>query len=428
MPQFRLIREATRAFNLPCIEQAGFEADDIIATYATQAAAAGGRVTIVSADKDLMQLVSPGIEMFDTLKNKTIGPDEVFEKFGVGPDRVIDVQALAGDSVDNVPGAPGIGIKTAAQLIQEYGDLDTLLERADEIRQPKRREVLHRACRADPRLARRWSRCGATCRSRSRWRRSRCASRTPTRCSAGSSVMEFRALSGRVAAKLGVAAPVIDAEGGGGAGAGGRVGRASRWRCRRSTPPAPSSCATPAALADVGREDSRPRGGGDRRRDHGARRDAGGAGRARALRRAGRGGVPAGRARRRDPAISSSSAVEGQVPLEAALALLKPMLEDPAVLKIGQNIKASVKYFARYGIALAPIDDTMLVSFVLHSGQHGHGLEYLADTYLNHLPIDAEVADRRRPGGAELPAGADRGGAGAASPSMPRWSGGCGRR
>ena len=142
MPQFRLIRDATRAFNLPCIEQSGFEADDIIATYATQAAALGGRVTIVSADKDLMQLVAPGIEMFDTLKNKPIGPDEVFEKFGVGPDRVIDVQALAGDSVDNVPGAPGIGVKTAAQLISEYGDLDTLLERAGEIRQPKRREVL----------------------------------------------------------------------------------------------------------------------------------------------------------------------------------------------------------------------------------------------------------------------------------------------
>jgi DNA polymerase-1 len=142
VPQFGLIRAATRAFNLPCIEMGGFEADDIIATSATDAAAAGGRVTIVSADKDLMQLVGPGIEMFDTLKNRAIGPDEVVEKFGVGPDRVIDVQALAGDSVDNVPGAPGIGIKTAATLIQEYGDLDTLLARAGEIKQPKRREVL----------------------------------------------------------------------------------------------------------------------------------------------------------------------------------------------------------------------------------------------------------------------------------------------
>jgi DNA polymerase-1 len=141
-PQFGLIRDATRAFNLPCIELEGFEADDIIATYAAQAAAAGGRVTIVSADKDLMQLVGPGIEMVDTLKNRTIGPDEVVEKFGVPPEKVIDVQALAGDSVDNVPGAPGIGIKTAALLIGEYGDLDNLLAHAGEIKQPKRRAAL----------------------------------------------------------------------------------------------------------------------------------------------------------------------------------------------------------------------------------------------------------------------------------------------
>ncbi len=141
-PQFGLIREATRAFNLACIETEGFEADDIIATYAVLARDAGGRVTIVSSDKDLMQLVGGGVEMFDIMKNRRIGPEEVEEKFGVGPDRVIDVQALAGDSVDNVPGAPGIGIKTAAQLIGEYGDLDTLLARAEEIKQPKRRETL----------------------------------------------------------------------------------------------------------------------------------------------------------------------------------------------------------------------------------------------------------------------------------------------
>src|SRR5690606_29108543 len=142
VPQFPLIREAVRAFCLPCIELAGFEADDIIASYAEVAKARGGRVTIISADKDLMQLVGGGVEMVDTLKNRRIGPEEVEERFGVGPDRVVDVQALAGDSVDNVPGAPGIGIKTAAQLINEYGDLDTLLARAPEIRQPKRRQTL----------------------------------------------------------------------------------------------------------------------------------------------------------------------------------------------------------------------------------------------------------------------------------------------
>ena len=141
-PQFAFTREATRAFNVPCIEVEGYEADDIIATLASRAKAAGGTVTIISSDKDLMQLVGDGVDMLDPMKNLRIGPDEVVEKFGVRPDRVVDVQALAGDSTDNVPGAPGIGIKTAALLINEYGDLETLLARAGEIRQDKRREAL----------------------------------------------------------------------------------------------------------------------------------------------------------------------------------------------------------------------------------------------------------------------------------------------
>jgi len=141
-PQFPLTREATRAFAIACIETEGYEADDIIATLSCRARDAGGRVTIISSDKDLMQLVGDGVVMFDAMKNKLIDRDEVIEKFGVPPDRVVDVQSLAGDSVDNVPGAPGIGIKTAALLIQEYGDLETLLARAGEIKQPKRRETL----------------------------------------------------------------------------------------------------------------------------------------------------------------------------------------------------------------------------------------------------------------------------------------------
>ncbi|MFN7052511.1 MAG: 5'-3' exonuclease H3TH domain-containing protein, partial [Gemmobacter sp.] len=141
-PQFPLTREATRAFNIACIETEGYEADDIIASMSCKARDAGGRVTIISSDKDLMQLVGDGVVMFDAMKNKTIDRDEVIEKFGVPPERVVDVQSLAGDSVDNVPGAPGIGIKTAALLIQEYGDLETLLARAGEIKQPKRRETL----------------------------------------------------------------------------------------------------------------------------------------------------------------------------------------------------------------------------------------------------------------------------------------------
>src|SRR5204863_4038247 len=142
IPQFGLIREAVRAFDIPCLEQAGFEADDLIATYARQACAAGATVTIVASDKDLMQLVNDCVVMYDTMKDKKIGRAEVIEKFGVPPEKVIEVQALIGDSTDNVPGVPGIGVKTAAALICEYGDLETLLLRAGEIKQEKRREAL----------------------------------------------------------------------------------------------------------------------------------------------------------------------------------------------------------------------------------------------------------------------------------------------
>src|SRR5689334_3709369 len=142
IPQFPLIREAAKAFNVTVCELGGYEADDLIATYARMAVEAGATCTIVSSDKDLMQLIRPGVEMMDPIKKIKLGPEAVMEKFGVTPDKVVDVQALAGDSTDNVPGAPGIGVKTAAQLINEYGDLETLLKRTAEIKQPKRRESL----------------------------------------------------------------------------------------------------------------------------------------------------------------------------------------------------------------------------------------------------------------------------------------------
>jgi DNA polymerase-1 len=142
IPQFPLIREAVRAFDIPCLEQAGFEADDLIATYARLACEAKATATIVSSDKDLMQLVNDCVVMYDTMKDKRIGRAEVIEKFGVGPEKVIEVQALIGDSTDNVPGVPGIGVKTAAQLIGEFGDLETLLARVSEIKQDKRRQTL----------------------------------------------------------------------------------------------------------------------------------------------------------------------------------------------------------------------------------------------------------------------------------------------
>jgi DNA polymerase-1 len=142
IPQFGLIRHATRAFGLPCIEMEGFEADDLIATYSRLACEAGADTTIVSSDKDLMQLVGQTVSMYDPMKDREIRVPEVIEKWGVPPEKMIDLQALTGDSVDNVPGVPGIGPKTAAQLLAEYGDLDTLLARASEIKQNKRREAI----------------------------------------------------------------------------------------------------------------------------------------------------------------------------------------------------------------------------------------------------------------------------------------------
>ena len=154
VPQFPLIRDAVKAFNVACVEQEGYEADDLIATYARDVVDAGGDVTIVSSDKDLMQLVRPGVVMFDAMKGKKLGREEVMEKFGVPPDKVVDVQSLAGDSTDNVPGVPGIGVKTAAELINEYGDLDTLLgaRLRDQAAQAPREA--HRVRRPGARIAR----------------------------------------------------------------------------------------------------------------------------------------------------------------------------------------------------------------------------------------------------------------------------------
>jgi len=141
-PQFEYIRKAVKAFNLPSVEQINYEADDLIATYARQIINLGAKVTIISSDKDLMQLVSKDIRLFDPMKSKVIGEKEVEEKFGVKPKQVIDVQSLAGDSSDNIPGVPGIGIKTAAELINKYKNLDTLLKKSEEISQKKRRQTL----------------------------------------------------------------------------------------------------------------------------------------------------------------------------------------------------------------------------------------------------------------------------------------------
>ena len=381
VPQFPLTREATRAFNIACKEIEGFEADDIIATLACRAREAGGRVTIISSDKDLMQLVGDGVEMLDVMKNKHIDRDGVIEKFGVGPERVVDVQALAGDSVDNVPGAPGIGVKTAALLINEYGDLETLLDRAEEIKQPKRRQTLiekrdqiemsKRLVQLDCEMALDFSLDDLDVRM------------PDTDVLMGFlAEMEFRTLSKRIADIMGVEAPVI-------ADAAPAQDAAPEpeavpfdtagYECVRD---AEALQRWIAQIREWGRVavDTETTGLNEMTADLvgiSLAVEPGAACYIPLTHKAGDG----------EGLFGTSDLAEGQMPLQEALDLLKPVLEDPSILKIGQNMKYDAKIFARNGIDIAPIDDTMLMSYAMHGGIHNHGMDLLSERYLSHTPI-----------------------------------------
>jgi len=385
-PQFPLTREATRAFNIACIETEGYEADDIIATLARQAREAGGRCTIISSDKDLMQLVGGGVEMLDAMKNLRIGPEEVEAKFGVLPDRVVDVQALAGDSVDNVPGAPGIGIKTAALLINEYGDLETLLERAGEIKQPKRRETLQNF--ADQiRLSKRLVTLDEN---------------TPLDFTLDSlevktpdtetlldflNRMEFRTLTKRVAEKFGAAVPVpvpVAAP----------VAASEPVTTPQAAPELPFdttayTCIRDAATLTEWLDEARAKGwiAVDTETTSLDEMKADLVGVSICTTPGKAAYIPLGHTTGGDDLFGGTEAAPGQMPMAEALALLKPVLEDDAILKIGQNMKYDFKIFARHGIRVTPFDDTMLMSYAMFSGLHGHGMDTLSADYLGHRPI-----------------------------------------
>ncbi|MDX1485281.1 MAG: 5'-3' exonuclease H3TH domain-containing protein, partial [Alphaproteobacteria bacterium] len=388
IPQFPLIREATEAFNVPAIEMPGYEADDLIATYARQAREAGDEVTIMSSDKDLMQLITEGVMMRDPIRNGEIGPEEVVEKFGVGPEKVVEVQALAGDSVDNVPGVPGIGVKTAAQLINEYGDLEALLERAGEIKQPKRRENLQQfadQARISLELVTLKDDVPVDVDYRDFAKREpdhdkllkflraqefkRIVARVMSEIQGDGRIAEVEADGGGAAADGGPAKDDKDEKGGSGyelvtdeatlaqwidaAVEQGRVAVDTETTSLDATraelvgvslalepgkacyiPLAHRSAATQGAL-DLGD------GGGD-----------------------GKGGGEAG---------GAGDLVGGQIDRAKALKMLAPLLKDAAVLKVGHNLKYDIEVFARYDIAVTPIDDTMVLSYVLEAGRHGHG-------------------------------------------------------
>ncbi|MCE8540007.1 DNA polymerase I [Ruegeria pomeroyi] len=381
-PQIPLTRQATEAFNIPCKELEGYEADDIIATLAHQARDAGGRVTIVSSDKDLMQLVGDGVEMFDAMKNKRIDRDGVFEKFGVFPDRVVDVQALAGDSVDNVPGAPGIGVKTAALLINEFGSLEELLDRAEEIKQPKRRQTLI-DMRAQIELSKRLVALDANTPLDFTLDDLELRDPDPDTLLGFLAEMEFRTLTKRIADKLGTEAPVITEA----------PAPATEDAPAPEQPPFDASkyeCVRDAAALEKWIAQARERGwvAVDTETTGLNEMTADLVGISLAVEPGAACYIPL---THRDgdagDLFGSDKLAEGQMPLQQALDLLKPVLEDPAILKIGQNMKYDAKIFARYGVAVSPIDDTMLLSYAMHGGLHGHGMDTLSERYLSHTPI-----------------------------------------
>ena len=385
-PQMPLTRDATRAFNIACIEQEGFEADDIIATYSCMARDAGGRVTIISSDKDLMQLVGGGVEMFDAMKHKRIGVEEVEEKFGVGPDRVIDIQSLAGDSVDNVPGAPGIGVKTAALLIQEYGDLDTLLERAGEIKQPKRRETLIN--HADQiRLSRDLVTLDCSMTLETPLEELEVREPLADDLLGFLSEMEFRTLTTRVAEKLGVEAPEVVATAGGSTPL--AAGASEDASLTAAIDPEAYEKVSDAAGLQLWIDriyargyvavDTETTGLDEMRADL--------VGICLSVEPGEACYIPLAHVEGEGDLLGAASPAPGQMDLEEALALLKPVFEDPSIVKIGQNMKYDYKMFRRYGVNLAPIEDTMLLSYALHGGLHNHGMDLLSERYIGHKPI-----------------------------------------
>ncbi len=379
VPQFEIIREATRAINVPVVEMEGFEADDLIATYAREAERDGMEVLIVSTDKDLMQLVDDRIRLYDPMKNREIGVAEVAEKFGVPPEKVVDVQALAGDSSDNVPGVPGIGVKTAAQLIREYGDLDTLLARAEEIRQPKRRENLLRYA-DQARLSRELVRLRDDVPLEHRLDDFAVREPDPKVLRDFLAAQGFRSILQRVESRL-AADGVIEAP-----------------------PDAPPSEAAYELVQDVDALDAWIA----------AAREAGvvaidtettsldamraelvgvslalEAGRACYVPLGHVGAAGQGRLDLGDGDGGEEAAGERppQIPMAEALDRLGPLLADPGVLKVGHNIKYDKLVLARLGIEVAPVDDTMAISYVLAGGLHRHGLDELARRHLDHATI-----------------------------------------
>jgi DNA polymerase-1 len=426
IPQFALIRDAVRAFDLPCLEQIGFEADDLIATYARLATERGATTTIVSSDKDLMQLVTDKVVMYDTMKDRRIGIPEVIEKFGVPPEKVVEVQALAGDSTDNVPGVPGIGVKTAAQLIVEYGDLEQLLFRATEIKQPKRREALiENAEKA--RISRKLVLLDDKVELDVPLDELAVHEPDARKLIAFLKAMEFSTLTKRVAEYSEIDPSDVTADAGGKSGGAASPAKAkspegsgdlfapapARTGTGGKEDKASSLKGTPISLAEARKEAARKL-PFDRSKYQTIRKlDELNAWIARA-RDAGRFVIDA-KASSIDPmqadicgialALAPNDAcymplshkqsgggaglfdaglAPDQVKESDALEALKPLLESAGIQKIGFNIKFNAVMFAQAGITVRNYDDAQLMSYALDAGRNGHGLDTLSDLWLGH--------------------------------------------
>ncbi|RJT22630.1 DNA polymerase I [Chakrabartia godavariana] len=381
VPQFPMIREATRAFSLPCIEELGLEADDIIASYAKAALADGWLVTIVSTDKDLMQLIQPGLDMLDPMKSERLGPQAVIDKFGVGPERLADVLALMGDTADNVPGVPGIGPKTASKLILEYGTLEAVLEAAPAMKASKMRDnLIEHADKA---------------------RLSRILVALKDDAALPEPLDDFllkeipdaplraflehhgfasllKKLDGPNARPDGQAMALIRSE------AKGAPSAAAPEPVAQTFDRDAYDCVQTEAQLDAWIAEARLAGtiAVDTETD------------ALDSMTAGLVGVSLATAPNRACYIPLAhggsdlfSDAPAQVSLATAIAKLKPLLEDPSVLKVGHNIKYDLNVLERYDIRVAPIDDTMVMSFDLDAGKRNHGMDELALTHFGHTCI-----------------------------------------
>ncbi|MGF7158688.1 DNA polymerase-1 [Rhodoligotrophos appendicifer] len=409
-PQFPLIRQAVRAFNVHCVEMEGYEADDIIATYAYQAAEAGAFVRIVSSDKDLMQLVGPHVEMFDPMpgKEKVIGEAEVLEKFGVPPSKVIEVQALAGDSVDNVPGVPGIGIKTGAQLINEYGDLETLLSRAGEIKQQKRREKLIEFAE-QARISRRLVTLMHDVPVEVKLATLTVQEPDPQELIGFLKAMEFTTLTRRMASTYDVVAEEVGAapvkvESWSGPSAPEAAAAVSSSSDRMASP-AEGVATTTAAIRAIPfneEEYKTVQSEEDLSLWMSAIYDAGYvslslmttsadtmhsdlAGISMATRPGQACYIPFGH--RASAGLDFGGQDIRQLSQRQVFSTLKPMFEDPSILKIGHDPKADLVVLHRHGIHMGPLEDTMLISYALDSGKTAHSIDDLAKRHLEHDAI-----------------------------------------